>query len=61
MIGETNNLNYLRRDDDLDNKSDYRELWFTLQDEYLEDYGDKEALRKMLTLKRNGLNNKLSL
>ncbi len=52
-IAKTGNLNYLRIDGNLEKKTDYVEAWFIIQDEYLEDFGDKEALRKMLTLKKD--------
>lgn len=52
-IAKSSNLNHLRRDGDLKRKTDYTEEWFIIQDEYLEDFGDKEALRKMLTLKKD--------
>ncbi len=39
-------------DGNLEKKTDYAEAWFIIQDEYLADFGDGEALRKMLTLKK---------
>ena len=52
-IAKTGNLNHLRCDGDLKKETDYVEAWFVIQDEYLEDFGDKEALRKMLKLKKD--------
>ena len=52
MIAQSSNLNYLRVDGNLEKHTDYVEAWFVIQDEYLEDYGDKEALRTLLTLKK---------
>ena len=56
MIAQSSNINYLRMDGNLKKKTDYVEAWFIIQDEYLEEYGDKDALRKMLTLKKDWIN-----
>ena len=56
-VTETGNLNYLRRDGDLKKSTHYEEIWFELQDEYLEEFGNKEELRKMITMKKEWIEN----